>query len=92
MTEDVAEQFARQLAIPVERTMYVQASDKICLSVDYSPLPFETHAVLTGIEDHFNRKIRGPEEAKNLFSQSVRCASSPFKIRLIPHIMNPFYP
>jgi hypothetical protein len=26
-------------AIPVERTMYVQASDKICRGEDYSPLP-----------------------------------------------------
>lgn len=67
MTSTLRNNLLVHWAIPVELTLSVHACDKICLSVDYSTLPFETHAVLTGIEDDFNRKIRGPGEAKTFF-------------------------
>lgn len=78
-------------AIPVERTLSVHACDKICLSEDIRLFRSKHMRLSHTLRIVSIGNIRGPGEAKNIFPQSVRRTSSPFKIRLIPHIMNPFY-
>ena len=56
MTSTLRNNLLVHWAIPVERTMYVHACDKICLTEDYSPLPIEAHAVVTHVENRFNQK------------------------------------
>ena len=55
-------------AIPVERTLSVHACDKICLSEDYSPLPIEAHAVVTQVENRFNRQNLRARRGEKHFS------------------------
>lgn len=63
-------------AIPVERTISVHACDKICLSEDYSPLPIEAHAVITHVENHFNRQNPRAGRAEKHFPTSVKGTSA----------------
>jgi hypothetical protein len=76
MTSTLRNNLLVHWAIPGARTRSVHTRDNIFLSVDYSPPPIETYAVITRIEEYSNRKTRGPEEPKNLFSQSVRYTSA----------------
>lgn len=76
MTSTLQNNLLVHWAIPVERTMSVHVCDKICLSEDCSPLPIKAHAVVTHVENRFNRQNPGPEEPKNLFPQSVRWTSA----------------
>ncbi len=55
-------------AIPVERTLSVHACDKICLSEDYSPLPIEAYAVVTHVENRFNRQSLRARRGEKHFS------------------------
>jgi hypothetical protein len=92
MTSTLRNNLLVHWAIPVKRTISVHACDKICLSEDYSPLPIEAHAVVTRVEIHFNRQNpRVGRRRKTFFHNLLEAPLLPLKIRLIPHIMNPFY-